>query len=70
MLHGVTRGYGGYIKLQGVTVGYMGLHGVTIVYRGLQGVTVGYKRLQWATRGYGGLHEVLTLRFFLKPYLL
>ena len=66
MLHGVTRGYGGYIKLQGVTVGYIGLHGVTIVYRGLQGVTVGYKRLQWVTRGYGGLHEVLTLRSFLK----
>ena len=66
MLHGVTRGYGGYIKLQGVTVGYIGLHGVTIVYRGLQGVTVGYKRLQWVTRGYGGLHEVRTLRSFLK----
>ena len=66
MLHGATRGYGGYIKLQGVTVGYMGLLGVTIVYRGLQGVTVGYKRLQWVTRGYGVLHEVLTLRSFLK----
>ena len=41
MLHGVTRGYGRYIKLQGVMVGYMGFYGVTIVYRGLQGVTVG-----------------------------
>ena len=32
---GVTRGYRGYMSLQGVTGGYMGLHGVTRRYKGL-----------------------------------
>ena len=41
MFHGVIRGFGRYIKLQGVMVGYVGFYGVTIVYRGLQGVRVG-----------------------------
>ena len=66
MLHGATRRLRGIHK---VTRGYGRLHGVTLCYHCLQRftrVTVGYKRLQWVTRGYGGLHEVLTLRSFLK----
>ena len=35
-IQGVTRGYMGYMGLQGVTGGYKGLQRVTRVYRGLQ----------------------------------
>ena len=38
-IHRVTRGYGGYRGLQGVTGGYNGLKGVTGDYKRLKGVT-------------------------------
>ena len=40
---GVTTGYGGYKRLQGVTKDYSGLQGVTGGNKGLQGVTMDYR---------------------------
>ena len=53
-LHGLIRGYMGYIRLKGLR----GKPGVTRKYRRIQGVTKGYKGLQGVTRGYRGLQEV------------
>ena len=46
-LHGLIRGYMGYIRLKGL----QGKPGVTRKYRRIQGVTRGYKGLQGVTGG-------------------
>ena len=46
-LHGLIRGYMGYIRLKGL----QGKPGVTRKYRRMQGVTRGYKGLQGVTGG-------------------
>ena len=58
-LHGLIRGYMGYIRLKGL----QGKPGVTRKYRRIQGVTRGYKglrlrRLRGVTRVYKGLQGV------------
>ena len=42
-IQGVTRGYRGYKRLQGVTEDNKGLQGVTGGDKGLQEVTMGYR---------------------------
>ena len=53
-LHGLIRGYIGYIRLKGL----QGKPGVTRKYRRIQGVTGGYRRLRGVTRVYKGLQGV------------
>ena len=63
-LHGLIRGYMGYIRLKGlqgkpgVTRKYRRIQGVTRGYKGLRGVTRVYKGLQGVTRGCNGLQKV------------
>ena len=67
-IQGVTRGYRGYKRLQGVTEDNKGLQGVTGGDKGLQEVTMGYRGWQGVTRADRGLQRITQTFFLTKTF--